>query len=200
MLLRFFAHALRQWVPIVAPGVAGFVLFLAPAVGCSHVGTDGAGGTGASSGAGGAHSGGTGGATGGTRGSAMAPCNGHISSVLTGFYGPAPWVQPANLNSTNCAYPPSQNVQATCAVVTAVDTWDARAPEHGRFPGRVAARRRRHGRRVGSPPPCPFPQEKPLFRHHSVDPPDGYVEPALGRGAHPGRGESLGRSASRGIA
>jgi hypothetical protein len=109
MLLRFFAHTLRQRVPIIAPGLVGFVFFLAPAAGCSHVGTEDAG---ASSGAS------------GTGGSATAPCNGHISSVLTGFEGPASWVQPANLDSTNCAYPPNQNVQATCAVVTAVDTWD----------------------------------------------------------------------------
>ena len=65
----------------------------------------------------------------------------HISSLLTnpdgshGFFGPAPWYQPANVNSLNCDYPfpvvsapgqppPGQPVYATCLTVTAVDTWD----------------------------------------------------------------------------
>jgi hypothetical protein len=54
-----------------------------------------------------------------------------ISSVLGGFYGPAPWVQPANHQSMGCPYP--GNVQnndivaleyATCLTITAVDRWD----------------------------------------------------------------------------
>lgn len=47
-----------------------------------------------------------------------------ISSMLGGFYGPAPWVNPMNQSSQNCAYPPSANVFTTGATVTAVDTFD----------------------------------------------------------------------------
>ena len=52
-----------------------------------------------------------------------------ISSTLTtaagpGFYGPAPWVQPSNVNSTNCPYPAPESVYASCLTVTAVDRWD----------------------------------------------------------------------------
>jgi hypothetical protein len=48
----------------------------------------------------------------------------HISSKIGGFYGPAPWVQPANLNSINCPYPPTVPVYSTCLTVTAVDRFD----------------------------------------------------------------------------
>jgi hypothetical protein len=53
----------------------------------------------------------------------------HISSLLGGFYGPAPWVQLANLNSTDCPYPaaattPYVPVATTGVTVTAVDNWD----------------------------------------------------------------------------
>ena len=48
----------------------------------------------------------------------------HISSKLGGFYGPAPWVQPANPNSLNCPYPAPIDEIATGVTVTAVDRWD----------------------------------------------------------------------------
>jgi hypothetical protein len=53
-----------------------------------------------------------------------------ISSELTnalgqsGFFGPAPWFQPSNNNSSNCPYPDDETVYASCLTVTAVDTWD----------------------------------------------------------------------------
>jgi len=51
---------------------------------------------------------------------------GHISSALTppGFFGPAPWVQPSNINSSNCIDPVDTSVGPTGLTVTAVDTWD----------------------------------------------------------------------------
>lgn len=48
----------------------------------------------------------------------------HISSVLNGFYGPAPWVQLQNINSVNCPDPVDTTIFTTGATVTAVDTWD----------------------------------------------------------------------------
>jgi hypothetical protein len=41
-----------------------------------------------------------------------------------GFFGPAPWYQPANQLSANCPYPPEINEYVTGVTVTAVDTWD----------------------------------------------------------------------------
>jgi hypothetical protein len=41
-----------------------------------------------------------------------------------GFYGPAPWYQPSNQNSTGCPYPENEILYASCLTVTAVDTWD----------------------------------------------------------------------------
>jgi hypothetical protein len=54
----------------------------------------------------------------------------HISSRLKnddgtfGFYGPAPWYDPTNINSSNCVYPPSLVKNVTGVTVVAVDTWD----------------------------------------------------------------------------
>ncbi len=54
----------------------------------------------------------------------------HISSQIQnvdgsyGFYGPAPWYQPSNINSTNCPYPPTLVENITGVTVVAVDTWD----------------------------------------------------------------------------
>jgi hypothetical protein len=53
----------------------------------------------------------------------------HISSLLGGFTGPAPWVQPANVNSISCPYPPAASspyvpIVTTGVTVTAVDTYD----------------------------------------------------------------------------
>ncbi len=54
-----------------------------------------------------------------------------ISSVLGGFLGPAPWVQPSNLNDTGCDYPAASGLESTLpsiyvtgVTVTAVDNWD----------------------------------------------------------------------------
>jgi hypothetical protein len=46
-----------------------------------------------------------------------------ISSVLGGFFGPAPWVQPTNL-TVNCPDPADVTVLTTGVTVSAVDTWD----------------------------------------------------------------------------
>jgi hypothetical protein len=48
----------------------------------------------------------------------------HISSKLGGFFGPATWIVPTNLNSIGCAYPINANVATTGVTVTAVDTFD----------------------------------------------------------------------------